>query len=880
MTSIPNINVPEAQKDTKWIKECALWISKSGCSKINKKEDIENWKYYRNDFPENRMDYFLKFGKYTLPAQPRHIPLQRHLIDLLISELTVRHREFDVHTVDEESIDAKFENIIMQMLRMMEQAIDQYKLISNVKISTLDQKVSLIQEAMSKEPENEREAQEQERMKSVMPSIIAQMQMLQENAKSEQDYFLETAEKVDQYFKYTYKEMKEQRAEGILKYLYKLLRIKVEEKKAFRSKVVVGKQCYFIDYQDDERYPRFESLDDLKVFYPKISGVDRIQKGPWVVIAEYMTPQQIAIEFGDELSSSALDEIMKDEGSNSYDNVQMGSTPEGGIEVNSSSQEKTEGGILVQRVYYKSPRKETIKRSPNAYEKDVFFRHILDPYMQIINEDEYRYDPRKRVYINKKNPKDIIRKEDSEAYSLRKGDQLEYRWTNDIYEATVIKNEYVVKARKKNFVTRSIDKHSDVNLPVFGPTDEPYSLIRATLDMQKLYDVLYTHTELMVALAGVKSFFMDKSQRPDSMSPEEWEYQKKLGVINVQSMTADGAPKRTTFNQWQAIDLSLSPAISYVKDVLDRLEISMGNIIGIPPQRQAQVKDTDQVGTFKESIKRSYLITEILYSDHEDILEEALSHLVMTAARYSFRNGGKLEINERGLGRRIMVVPPKDLEDVDLRVYMERSGENTYKMEELKQIAAAHYKNGQLPFSNLLDIFSAQTLSELKMKVEYFTKEAQKLAAENAKADREAMRQLEIEKIRYANEFESFWRQKELEVEGFKAQFEVKHKEFMANIEQERLDLEKAMAEADAKLKLFELTNEKESEDNAVRANMTVAEWNAKLKAIEIKLNYLMNSANIVVQKDKNEKDHSEKMKKIDTDLKAKKIVKEHVSDR
>ena len=54
------------------------------------------------------------------------------------------------------------------------------------------------------------------------------------------------------------------------------------------------------------------------------------------------------------------------------------------------------------------------------------------------------------------------------------------------------------------------------------------------------------------------------------------------------------------------VDLSLSPSIQYLHNILAQIKEAMGEIIGIPPARQAQIQETDQVGTFKESIKRSF----------------------------------------------------------------------------------------------------------------------------------------------------------------------------------------------------------------------------------------------------------------------------------
>lgn len=876
MSQIPNLNVAESKKDKAWIKEIALYLSKSGVTMESKKIDGEYWRYYNNEFPKGRFNYFLKFGNHTLPAKPRHIPLQRHLIDLLISELTTRPREFKVTTIDEESVDAKYEAIIKGTVNDLFDGMLKLKMASTTSVSTIEQKIDQVQQLMQQEPQTEEEALEVQRMKAVLPGIIAQMQSVQMKAVKQEDVVNDLIQDVEMYYGVTYKEYKEEIAESILKNLYRNLKIRQTEKKSFRTKTVTGKQAYYVDQLDDERHPRFEALHDMKLYYPYIDGVERINKGPWVVVSDYMSPQQVIIEFGHEMNPKQRNNILKKDTSSQSE--RLASTPDGGIETPYSGKMYT-SGVRIDRVFFKSPRKEEIKFSPNPHSPGDSFIHILDPYTRTINADEYKYDKKKKIYINIEDPRDWVRQSDVQAYSLSKGDVVEDRWTNDIYEAVVIDSEIVVKARKKKFTPRSVDRHSDVNLPVFGPTEYPYSLIGATLDMQKLYDVLYTQLELMVALAGTRSVFIDKSQKPDGMTDQQWEYQKKMGNIYVQSMTKQGQPRRTNFNQWTSVDLSLSNGITYLKDILDRLEESMGTIIGIPRQRQAQVKDTDQVGTFKESIKRSYLITEVLFSDHEDVLGEALTQLVTLAGRYAYKNGGRVEMNEHNLGRKILNIDPETFTDVDLRVTIERSSDNVFRMDELRQLAGAHYKAGQLPFESLVEIYTAENLSELAHKVKYFAEKAEKLQAQIAQAEAQNQEELELKKIQYMNEFNAFWKQQELQIEKEKNQVDFGIQQTNAMIEERRLQLDAAIAESNAKLKLFELVNEKESEDNAVKANDRANMINSALKELEIKLNYLINTGNMMLQKDKNEKDHTENMKKLSNDT-VKKTMKEHVSDK
>src|SRR5690606_16213118 len=98
-------------------------------------------------------------------------------------------------------------------------------------------------------------------------------------------------------------------------------------------------------------------------------------------------------------------------------------------------------------------------------------------------------------YINKKDETDFRREEDVETINSNKGESFADKYTNDLYSGVVINDRYVVNEGKNPFTLRDIDRHGNINLPVFGKTyasivDQPYSLIMATKDLQDLYDIV------------------------------------------------------------------------------------------------------------------------------------------------------------------------------------------------------------------------------------------------------------------------------------------------------------------------------------------------------------------------------------------------------
>jgi len=888
MDATPNLLVEESEKTHKWIENIAQHIRKNRHSNT-KSEDTLLWGYYHNSFQASRFNYFLEFGNNRLPAKARHIPLQRHLIDILVSEMTLRERDFTVSTIDKESVDQKQEAMTMAMINDMMEATRSAKVVLNTQLSGIDQQAQSLQQMLQTQPENEEQAKQIDQLRMQMPAILARIDMIREGVSTEKDIVDKKARDLERYYRMDWKDIKEDIASNLIQALYQRLRIKNEEKKAFISNCVTGKHSYLVDYFEDERLPTFKCIDSMKIYFPKIDGIEWVQDGPWVMIYEPMTFQQLSIEFGSDIKKKYGKEKLKElQDVYPTDTNKFVATPEGGVVYDKypySGSDTSEPAVDVFRIFFKAPRIERVKFSPNPHQVNKYFKHFINPHAKIVNEDEYIYSSARKEFVSKDNPDDIIRKADAETYSLKKGQYIEEYYTNDIFEAVIIDKDIVVQTRKKRFTPRSVDRHSDVKLPIFSKsfssyTDKPYSLVFNTKDIQELYDVVYTHQELMLALAGTKTIIFDRSQKPRDMDDSLWNYQLKLGRLNIQTTDPNGNPIRTNFNQWQALDLSLSNSIQYLENIKDRLEENMGNIIGIPRQRLAQVKDSDQVGTFKQSIRQSYLITEILFNGHEEVLEKALSYLVAIAGRYTHRNGGTIEVNKRGFGRQMITIPKDLLKSVDMDVIIENSGRDKFKMEELKELAGINYKDGRLPFRDLVEVFDSNTLKELKSKVDYFSQKAEEMQQKMRQEDFQNQKALQQEAIQFQQEFDGYWKQKEYEIQQFKTKFEQKESEFRSMLDKERLDLDKLQLNVDSQLKYMELLNEKESEDNVIIANMSAQEANNKLKALEIQLNYLMNTAQVIINKDANEKKHTEQMKKITEDSKAKKMVKEHASDR
>src|SRR5574343_1324769 len=123
---------------------------------------------------------------------------------------------------------------------------------------------------VQQEPKTADEAQQIMQLKQQLPVVINNFQyaitMLNEQGALTQ----EQISKLKYYHRYEKKDWKEIAAQKMLLMLRQELNVNSESTEAFKIGRVVGRQYFYVDYEEGNRLPTFKSLDPITVTYPKI----------------------------------------------------------------------------------------------------------------------------------------------------------------------------------------------------------------------------------------------------------------------------------------------------------------------------------------------------------------------------------------------------------------------------------------------------------------------------------------------------------------------------------------------------------------------------------------------------------------------------------
>ena len=880
------MNIPSLNKNsnTKDGREKILKSISANCSGM-KRRDLLCWNMYNNEHSESDYDYLRKVGDYEYPAHVRHIPKQRNKIDLLTSQQVRRPFTFSVYADDADTKGKKFHDISKAFLKVYTTNLKVRLYDNQLKLTQMDMQMSKMQEQLKQKPQNEEQTKKQEEIRQLLPTYTNRMELIKDEMRDEDILTERDIDKLKYHYRYEYKDYAEDLAQTVTKKLRQVHRIKQKSKRNFISQCTTGKQYYYVDYRNGDKLPTFESLNAMKVNYPNEDNVDFTHQSSWVAIEETKSPAQI-IEENDWLNEDQVERInnLSDTYQNTNESGTFVATPGNGAvlseTISKSSSDVIGSGIRVVRVWWRAQKKIEAIQKPNKFEKGKYFTHFVNG-KKVINIEDYTYDHIEKEYINNDNKGLRHKRGDVEVISSNKGEKFEKRYVDVRYKGIIINND-IMHSEIDPIQPRITDDFTFVPLPVIGRTfnditEQPYSLIWATRELQNSYNIVHYHRELMLALSGVAGLVMDISQKPEGMSSEEWFYNMKMGRHLVQRTKKTGTVDRS-FNQFPRVDMSISSSVQYLELMLEQIDNSIGDIMGVSRQRQGQVVSTDQVGTSEMAIQQSNLITEILYNEHDEVERQALEMNLQLACKYCLNNGALMDMSNFSSGTEFVKIPPGILGKINPVIHIANNTEEESSMQELKSLAMAQQKSGQLAFSDFINIYNTDTLKELEQKVKYFAEQADEMAGKRMVQEGQAEARNEQENIKLKGEIEAQIKKSSNEIDMYKAKLEEEKAKFDTQLEQRKLALEERKIKSDEKLKLLELINEDKSETGVLEENKRASTVNEKLKALELQLNALMSIEGLRQGDDEKDKKYELEGEKIK--LESRKLNKEHVSDK
>ena len=496
-------------------------------------------------------------------------------------------------------------------------------------------------------------------------------------------------EDIETYMKYNYREMIEETAQDGLEYVTNRYNLKDVFKEGFRDLLVTSKEFHKVSIQNGDPYVR--RVDPRNIIFDTSAHSDYLDDCSWVGEERWISVNEINDEFKDSLTTKDLEEL--DKMRNLYAGGDINDYNSGLEWIDTGHGRETR--IRVVTAEWKSLRAIKFKLSENKYDPNRPFRKMV-----------------------------------KDTYRKRKGDRIETKWVDDVWEATKIGGKILVNARRRDNQVRSIDNPGKTPLSYVGcvkgnTSGSPASIVDLLDNVQMLYNIVVYQIELAMARSGGKAVVYDVSQLPTNvgMDIQQVLYHLKTdGIIPINSK--DEGNQMSSFNQFQQIDFTLSQSVQQLINLKVMLEDMAGQISGVTRQREGAVEKYEYVGNVQRSVVQSSTITESWFYSHAEVKQRVLERLcnLMKVAWAGGKKAGM--ILGDGAYKFLNVMPDVALQDFG--VYVGDSGKDDAMKQVVQQLAQAALQAGSVDLLGVIKVLRSDTMTEAEKVLEQAMSEMQK----------------------------------------------------------------------------------------------------------------------------------------------------------
>ena len=653
--------------------------------------------------------------------------------------------------------------------------------------------------------------------------INARMQQLIMDSSQSEEEFMQEAEKLNDYFQYSYQDKREMQANFLLNHYVKELDVNHLFHAGFEDAYTVGEELYLIDIVGGE--PHIEKLDPMKVRVIR-SGYDHaIENADMIIIEDYWSPGRVIDTYYDQLTKKDIEAIenapdhMEGSYADSMDNIdpRYGFVPnlslgwtagDSYINPNSLFDEVEDtsllpydinGNVRVLRVFWKSKRK--IKKV-KSYDPET---------------GEEQFDFYDETYHCK-----------SEL-----GEEEEIYWINQAWGGTKIGSDIYVDMGPRPIQYNRMSNPSKCHFGIIGSIyaingNKPFSLVDIMKPYAYLYDVIQDRLNKTLAKNMGKAIRLDFAKVPKGWTVDKWMYYLSSHGIAVENSYNEGDKGRATgvlagsMNNATngVIDASLGNEIQQYISLLEWISSKIGDLAGISRQREGQISNRETVGGVERATLQSAHSTEWLFYMHESVKKRVLECLLETAKICLKGRKKKFEYILPDGFKQIIEIDGDLFADCDFGIMVDNSYGSQRLSQNLESLAQAALQTQILDFSTIMKIYSSMSLAEKQRTVELNERkikeqQQQQFQQQMQMQQQELQQRAEAEKAKLDREYQMH--QEKLENNLLVAQINSEAEKLRMSIlnhdndEANTIEREK-MAEAsrqfDAKLKLEEKKQE------------------------------------------------------------------------
>jgi hypothetical protein len=633
-------------------------------------------------------------------------------------------------------------------------------------------------------------------------------------------------EQIQKFANTSVKDVREQYGSHILEYIKHSENLKLKFNEGWEHSLIVAEEIYYVGIYNGE--VKIRVCNPLNCEYDRNPDNPTIEDGDWFKEDRWMTAGQILDQYNDKLSEKQIAILDKGDFRQSASNqmypgfAYTDDSLDFHSRGNSATNKNNSNQYLVTEVCWKSMKRVGFVSYPD--ETGEMQEGIVDGTFKLTPE-----------------MKEI-------------GYVLEWRWISEIWTGTKIGDDFYVDINPMPNQSRSMDNPGEVKLPYIGRVYNSTNSVQTSLvDLLKphqyLYNIVWYRLEAEIAKAKGKKMVMDMAQIPKSegIDLDKWMYFfDNVGIAFINSFE-EGKDKFqgqvSQFNQFQALDMTLSQSVAQYIGILNKIEQLVDKIIGITPQREGSTSANETATGTRAAINNSVNITEPWFYMHNEVKKRVLTAIIETS-KFAYPDKKKLNYMLNDVERIFMEIDMEKFADSDYGVFVTDSSEDNAIFQKLEQLSEMLIGANAASFSDIISMFKSTSISELGNNIKESERKKQEQEQQAAQQQQE-MQQQQIEAQRLETEAARMFeaeqnyldRQNKLQVEALKTMgydTDTADNDQIDVIGQAKIMLEQTKVTNDIAMKQYEIksnSSDKEKDRSLKREEIKSKERIEKLKA-------------------------------------------------
>lgn len=548
-------------------------------------------------------------------------------------------------------------------------------------------------------------------------------------------------EEISRYMTYEWQDMREIRANALLRHYDKELNIPMILNSGFKDAITVGQEMYQLDIVSGE--PHIEKLNPRKVHVFRSGNSNKIEDADIIVLEDYWSVGRIYDVFYDALTQKDRDYIEEVAGSDAGYNEKTEDAimnevysvdyiGEDGVAVHGNPMSyadgkvdhlapfDTAGNIRVVRVYWKS-RKKVLK---------------VKSYDEVTGETVWNLFPEGHII-------------DEAA-----GEEAEELWVNEAWEGTKIGEQVYVNIRPLPVQFNRLSNPSRCHFGIVGSIynlneDRPFSLVDMMKPYNYMYDVIHDRLNKLIAKNWGNLLELDLASLPQGFDIEKWMYYARESNLVIKNSFNEGNKGAATGKLAGALNNASKGVIpfdmgqtiqSYV-NYLEYLKKEMSDVVGITPQREGSISSNETVGGVERATVQSAHITEWLFAIHNDV-KRRVYETFLEVAKVAMQGQSKkfsYILSDNSLA--IMDIDGDEFAECDYGLAVDYSNEAQTLKQSLEALAQAALQNQALSFSSIMQLYGSSSLAEKQRMVEKAENDMKQQAQQQMQAQQQQVQQ-------------------------------------------------------------------------------------------------------------------------------------------